>query len=165
MAEPPPTAAGSYGDRWENLKIIITKPDGTTETLGPFISDDTGGTYTTYSPSQIGNYTVQFVFPGQTLAGKNLAPTLSPGIKALVGDYYQPANATTILTVQQEPIPPIPQFLPTAYWARPIQSVSNFWYSIRRKLAGLELYFCKHWDIQHNEVTIIRTLLSPRLRI
>ena len=138
LGQPPPTAAGSFGDRWENMQIIITKPDGTTETLGPFTSDDTGGTYTSYTPTTVGNYTVQFIFPGQTLAGKNLSPTLSSAIKAFVGDYYQPANATTILTVQETAIPTIPQNpLPTSYWTRPIQSGNNFWYTISGNWLGL----------------------------
>ena len=31
---PPPTAAGAYGDRWTNLSVEVTKPDGTKETQG-----------------------------------------------------------------------------------------------------------------------------------
>jgi hypothetical protein len=138
LGQPPPTAAGSYGDRWENMKIIITKPDGTTETLGPFTSDDTGGTHTNYTPVTTGNYSIQFIFPGQTLAGKNLAPTIAAGIKAFVGDYYQPANATTVLAVQDSPVPQIPQNpLPTSYWTRPIQSGNNYWYTISGNWLGL----------------------------
>ena len=41
-------------------------------TLGPFISDDTGGTHTQYTPTEVGAYTFQMSFPGQTLAGANL---------------------------------------------------------------------------------------------
>jgi hypothetical protein len=138
LGQPPPTAAGSYGDRWENMKITIVKPDGTSETLGPFTSDDTGGTYTTFTPTTTGNYTIQFSFPGQTLAGKNLSPSILPTTKAFVGDYYQPANATATLTVQQDATPPIPQNpLPTSYWSRPIQSGNNFWYTISGNWLGL----------------------------
>ena len=60
----PPTAATIYGDRWQNFKVTVTHPDGTTETLGPFTSDDTGGAHTTYSPTVLGNYTFQMNFPG-----------------------------------------------------------------------------------------------------
>ena len=45
--------------------VVITKPDGTTETLpssGSITSDATGTTYTTYTPETIGNYTVMVVF-------------------------------------------------------------------------------------------------------
>ncbi len=138
LGQPPPTAAGSYGDRYQNLKLIITKPDGTTDTLGPFTSDDTGGTVTSYVPTQVGNYTVQFIYPGQTLVGTNLSPTIAASIKAFVGDYYMPANATTTLTVMENPVPIMSQNpLPTGYWDRPIQSGNNNWYSISGSWLGL----------------------------
>ena len=35
----PDTGGGVGGDRWRNLKIEITKPDASKETLGPFTSD------------------------------------------------------------------------------------------------------------------------------
>ena len=73
LDEPPPTASGPYGDRWSNMTVKVTKPDGTTQTLGPFTSDDTGGTHTDYTPTEVGNYTFQMSFPGQTLAGNNPA--------------------------------------------------------------------------------------------
>ena len=57
LAMPPPTASGSVGDVWHNLKVTVTKPDGTTGTLGTFITDATGGTYTLYTPTTLGNYT------------------------------------------------------------------------------------------------------------
>ncbi|MEM4244307.1 MAG: hypothetical protein QXP44_05895, partial [Candidatus Bathyarchaeia archaeon] len=30
-------------DSWKGLTVTVTKPDGTTETLGPFKTDSTGG--------------------------------------------------------------------------------------------------------------------------
>ncbi len=137
LGQPPPTASGSYGDRWQNLKIIVTKPDGNTETLGPFTTDDTGGTHTDYTPSQLGNYTFQFIFPGQTLAGNNLSPATTAATKAFIGDFYQPSNQTATLTVQQSPVPLVPQNpLPTNYWTRPIQSVNDQWYNISGNWLG-----------------------------
>lgn len=65
--EPPPTASAQYGDRWQNMTVIVTLPDKSTTKLGPFSSDDTGGTHTTYTPSATGNYTFQMTFPGQLL--------------------------------------------------------------------------------------------------
>ncbi len=52
-----------------NMTVLVTHPDGTTETLGPFTSDLTGGTFTRYTPSALGNYTFQFIYGGQTLVG------------------------------------------------------------------------------------------------
>ena len=73
LGQPPPTANGPYGDRWQNITLKVTLPDTTTQTLGPFTSDDTGGTYTPFTPVQLGVYTFQATFGGQTLTGDNLA--------------------------------------------------------------------------------------------
>ncbi|MGO8805575.1 MAG: PQQ-binding-like beta-propeller repeat protein [Candidatus Bathyarchaeia archaeon] len=132
---PPPTANGPYGDRWHNLTVIVTKPDGTNQTLGSFTSDDTGGTHTNFIPSTTGNYTFQMSFPGQTLAGNNLAPgTTSP----FIGDYYQPSiSAPFTLTVQQSAVPSKAQAsLPANYWSRPIESVNSLWYTISGSWLG-----------------------------
>lgn len=133
---PPPTAQAQFGDRWSGFSLKITKPDGTTQTLGPFTSDDTGGTFTTYSPTTLGNYTFEFSFAGQTLAGTNLAPGVTTN--PFIGDYYQPSSAKTTITVQEEPIPTIPEIgLPTQYWTRPIQSVNNIWSTLGGAWLGL----------------------------
>ena len=38
----PPTANGNYGDRWTNCTVLVTLPDKTTTTLGPYTSDPVG---------------------------------------------------------------------------------------------------------------------------
>ena len=45
---------------------LSENPDGHVETLGPFTTDSTGSTYTTYVPTQIGNYTITTNFPNNT---------------------------------------------------------------------------------------------------
>src|SRR5665647_2159392 len=65
----PPTSSGAYGDRWI-FYVDVTKPDKSTEVLGPFTSDPVGGSYTSYVPDQEGNYTFVARFNGQTLTGK-----------------------------------------------------------------------------------------------
>jgi hypothetical protein len=144
LASPPPTAGTIYGDRWNGMMIEVTLPDGTNTTLGPFSSDDTGGTHVEYTPNTPGNYTFQMSYPGQTLAGINPPPVgFSAAAKAYIGDNYQSSisNVAT-LTVQQEPIPLLPQNpLPTNYWTRPIQSVNDNWYSISGNWLGLGALF------------------------
>ena len=65
LDKPPPTAAGIGGDRWTGFKVEVTKPDGTKETMGPYISDSTSSTFALYTPAQIGTYKFDFSFPGQ----------------------------------------------------------------------------------------------------
>jgi hypothetical protein len=127
---PPPTASAQYGDRWHNMTVKVTKPDGTTQTLGPFTSDATGGTHTTFTPATTGNFTFQMIFGGETLAGANLPVGTPPG--PWVGDYFLPSSSNIFtLTVQEESIgfpPTVP--LPTQYWTRPIYGENNEWYQI-----------------------------------
>ncbi len=116
----------AYTDGWEDLTVTVTKPDGTTETLGPFRTDSTGGTGTVYVPTTIGNYTFQTHFPEQK----------SPRIGGFQGLVTVPENTTMLasnsevltLVVQEEPVkywPGIP--LPTEYWTRPIDAQLREW--------------------------------------
>ena len=121
---PPPTASGPYGDRWQNFNVVVTKPDGTNETRGPFTSDATGSQHITYMPDTIGNYTFVFSFPGQTIAA--------------TGNYYTPSTSATMLTVQQQPITGVPETpLPTAYWTRPINAQNYLWYNTSGNWLGV----------------------------
>ncbi len=135
----PPTAAGAYGDRWQGFTITVTKPDGTTQTLGPFSSDAVGGAYTTYNPAMLGEYTFVFKFPGQTLAGNNPNPVTGTSSAIWVGDYFEPGTSPQVrVTVQQQQIPAFETTpLPTGYWTRPIQSVNAEWYKISGNWLGL----------------------------
>ncbi len=137
ITTPPPTANGAGGDRWQNFKVTVTHPDGTTETLGPFTSDDTGGTATLFTPTQVGNYTFVFNFQGQTITGAN--PPISNA--ATVGDYYQPSISNKfVLVVQQTPIQPYPQTpLPQNYWSRPVFDMNTNWNSISGPWLGTGL--------------------------
>jgi hypothetical protein len=132
---PPPTAAGALGDRWHNFKVTVTHPDGTTETLGPFTSDDTGGTWTAYTPTKLGNYTFVFDFPGETLAGENRA---NPN-NEYIGDYFEASTSEPAkLLVQEDAIPAIPTVpLPTSFWTRPVQSGNGLWSTLTGNWLGL----------------------------
>ncbi len=114
--------APGFGSVWNNLKVIVTDPNGDKTTLGPFTSDLTGGTHTTYVPATVGNYTFQFIFPGQT---------------AVDGSYWEPSNATATDTVQSTPITGFPTTpLPTSYWTRPINALNNNWDTISGNWLG-----------------------------
>ncbi len=140
----PPTAGTLFGDRWQNFKVDVIKPDGTNETLGPFSSDDAGSKHTTYSPSTPGNYTFVFYFPGQTIAGANPPPGgFSSSVAATIGDYYQPSTSDPVtITVQDAPVPGYPSNpLPTQYWERPINSMNTDWYQLGGNWLGLKSNF------------------------
>ncbi|MCL4429221.1 MAG: PQQ-binding-like beta-propeller repeat protein [Chloroflexi bacterium] len=132
---PPMTAGGPYGDRFGPFTVHVVKPDGTNETLGPFTSDDTGGTSTRYTPTQLGEYKFQMTFPGETLTGTTNNPGGDhPSQNAgYVNDTILPATSeVATLTVQQEPVPAIANpALPTSYWQTPINAMNvNNWYAI-----------------------------------
>jgi outer membrane protein assembly factor BamB len=109
---------------FNGLTVTVTRPDGTTETLGPLKTDLTGSGGASYVPTMVGNYTFQSHFPEQ------IAPYAAPNY---------PANTTMkasdsinfTLVVQQAPIqvyPPVP--LPTEYWTRPINGQNREWSAI-----------------------------------
>jgi hypothetical protein len=126
----PPTANVQFGDRWEGFMVTITKPDGTTETKGPFTTSDVGATDTLYTPTAVGTYTFVFNFPGQVLGGKN--PPATGNTNAFINDTYLPSTSPRVtLTVQQTQLQPIPNNpLPTGYWQRPINGMNSNWASI-----------------------------------
>ena len=132
LNEPPMTASGPFGDRYGPFTVHVTLPDGTKTTLGPFTSDDTGGTHTQYTPSEVGTYTFQMTYPGQVLTGQPTSNGL-PSTSAFVNDTILPATSNiATLTVQQASIvtsvgPP----LPISYWQTPINAMNvGNWYVI-----------------------------------
>ena len=128
----PPTAAGPYGDRWHGFTVAVTKPDGTTQTLGPFTSDDVGAHYAPYVPTTVGTYSFQFSFPGQRITG------LGAVVPVPIDAYYQSSISPVVtLTVQQQQILPYPPAaLPTGYWTRPINANNREWASISGNWLG-----------------------------
>jgi hypothetical protein len=126
----PPTAAGAGGDRWRDFTVEITTPSGSKINLGPYNSDPVGGGWATFTPNEVGTYTVVFDFPGQvaTLEGPDGIPG-SPS--ANIGDNYLASSAEATLTVQEDPIPNPPSYPPTTdYWTRPIEGQNVEWASI-----------------------------------
>jgi hypothetical protein len=132
---PPPTAAGTNGDRWHGFNVTITDPDGIVKTLGPFTSDATGGTWTSFTPDKLGNYTFVVNYPGETLKGENRADQRN----AYIGDYFMPSTSEKVsLTVQADPIPQLPMApMPSQYWTRPIYATNYPWYQLSGNWLGL----------------------------
>ena len=110
---------------WVGLTVTVTKPDGSKETLdnkgAGFKTDSTGGTFTIYVPTMVGNYTLQSHFPQQN------NPAGFGGIPANTTMLASDSEIIT-LVVQQEPIPSFPYLpLPTEFWTRPINDQLIDW--------------------------------------
>lgn len=139
----PPTAEAQWGSMWHDMTITVTKPDQSTETLGPFTSDAVGGVWTWYTPNEVGEYKFVCNFPEQIAYDDNPYPYFSFFIefnKAFLNDTYEAStSAPTYLVVQEEQVvsayPDTP--LPTEYWARPINSMNREWYSLGGNWLGL----------------------------
>ena len=125
----PPTAAGTTGPRWEGFKLDITKPDGTKETIGPFLCESAvGSSWVPYTPDQVGTYTIVFSWPGQTLANVTAEGIRTQGL-AYVGDFFEGSTSEPLtLIVQQESIVGWQEpSLPTEYWQRPLHAANREW--------------------------------------
>jgi len=122
-----PTASGvEGGDHLEGLTATITKPDGTTETKGPYRAWAISGAFFYYTPNQVGTYTIQMNYPGQWI---NV--TGNSGYEANTDYWFKPStSAPAELIVQEDPIPGYPNdVMPiTEYWQRPINSENKGWF-------------------------------------
>ncbi len=126
--------------RFQNYKLTITDPSGvvTTQTF-PVVQDPTSNQAYSFTPSQVGTYTLSFNFPGYVYTYTGAVPSLfgPPAPSQYVNDTYLPSNATTTLIVQQTAIPTIPNNpLPESYWTRPIYGENPNWYSISSNWRG-----------------------------
>jgi hypothetical protein len=112
---------------WEGLTVMVTKPDGKTETIGPYRTDSTGGTGDVYVPDQVGNYTLVTHFPEQTLPTTTSRPFITPAGTTMLASDSDPLT----LVVTEESIAYYPDSpLPTEYWTRPIDVQLRSWSAI-----------------------------------
>lgn len=110
--------AGLAGDGYTGLTVAIERPDGTTQTIGPFTTDSTGGTGATWTPTMVGTHKLKTVFPEQQVPWNGIT-------------YTAAESAVVELVVQEEPIPYHPGYpLPTEYWSRPIDAQLREWNTI-----------------------------------
>ena len=97
-----PIPPGS-GDVFHDFTVTITKPGGTTQTLGPIDSWPVGAQIFRYTPTELGEYTFKLNYPGDYFASED--QTYLPG-----------QSPITTLTVQEDPIPnmpttPLPEYI------------------------------------------------------
>jgi len=119
-------ALNAAQDGWIDLKIVITKPDDTNTTLGPFRTDSTGSTFTQYTPDQVGTYTITSIFPEQEMPVTT--DDSERGVRIPEGTTMLASSASCTLVVTDEVSPQYPnQPLPTEYWSRPIDDQLRVW--------------------------------------
>lgn len=120
--------------RFRNYQLTITHPDGTNETkTWPVVTDSTASAYMPYTPNAAGNYTLSFVFPGQVYD----YGAQYPAYAAYNNDTYTASSAQMVLTVQQDPVPKLPETpLPQEYWNRPINGGNHAWETIASNWLG-----------------------------
>ena len=86
-----------------------------------------------FTPSQVGNYTLKFVYPGQTYVWTSTnTPYLSSTYDQYYGDVFTGSTARTeTLTVSQTSAEsPSTPAMPSAYWTYPIFGENYNWYSV-----------------------------------
>jgi hypothetical protein len=69
FSKPTPTNNGGGGDFYDNVTIDVIDPDGVKTVYGPWITSRAAGIQFTYTPSKVGNYSIQAHYPGQVLIG------------------------------------------------------------------------------------------------
>ncbi len=116
-----------------NYKVLITKPDGTVDTitLNSYYADRTA--WFEYVVDQIGTWKWQLEYPGDYYpTGIYTHPTTGANTTFTRSRWYKPSTSpVTELVVQQEQVmswPPSP--LPTDYWTRPVEPQNREWWSL-----------------------------------
>jgi hypothetical protein len=132
FSRPPPTTlsmgTGYFGDMYENVTITIIDPDGVKTDFFFRVTSPAAGVQISYTPSKLGNYTIQAHYPGQVLVGSNpLFPTVGGGGAEWRGSTMLASDSNILtLVVQEEPILPMYQTppTPTDFWTRPIYGLN-----------------------------------------
>jgi hypothetical protein len=121
---------------FKDLKITITKPDGTKDVLTMDSYPADGTAWFEYVVDQLGDWKFKYDFPGMYFpAGRYIAgeiTTASTGGAVYTSAYYKPSSSKeTIITVQNEMVSSLPESkLPTDYWTRPISFDNRDWWTI-----------------------------------
>jgi hypothetical protein len=133
FTHPLPTSHGMLGDRHENVIIEVTKPDGSVIELGPYTAGMTGGVATSWTPTEVGEYSIRSIYPDQicTLTNPyNDDPNTADYHPELLGSTFLGSESPAVtLTVQQDAVEPIYQTpaIPDYYWTRPVYATNWEW--------------------------------------
>ena len=136
----PPPAANRYVS---NLKVTLTKPDGTKVVVGPMNSYVADGTaWFEYQVDQVGTWKLKFdfegtYFPEGTYTNGFLEGTGDPtgygGTRSFYNTtYFKPASTSeqTLEVIEDQVFSWPPSPLPDDYWTRPISPENREWWEI-----------------------------------
>src|SRR4030043_323955 len=119
----------SVENGYAGVTVTVTKPDSTTQSLGSFTTDSTGGTTTIFVPEQAGTYKRTMNFPEQAAPATYF--DLERGSMIFEGTIMKASTSEINLVVQENPLPAYPGHpLPTEYWSRPADPQLREWYTI-----------------------------------
>ncbi len=134
----------NVGHEITGLTVTLTKPDGTTETIGPMTTyQGDGPAWFEYAPDQLGNWTIKFDLPGAFFPAGNYtipADEYNSGrnLNAQQSVYYKPDSDGPYSFVVQSNValswPGSP--LPTDYWKRPVSPENREWWPILGNFPG-----------------------------
>jgi hypothetical protein len=120
--------------------ITFTKPDGTTEKVGPIASYQGDATaWFEYKVDQVGTWKIRFDFPGNYYPAGNYTSGQLAGFSSYgqvfsypKSSYYEPnTTGDKEFVVQENPVMSWPPAaLPNDYWTRPVNSENREWKNI-----------------------------------
>jgi hypothetical protein len=131
---PLPSSSEANDIRRHDYQLTITAPDGAVTTQSwARVADTTGVQSASFTPDQVGTYTVFFNYPSQ----KYTWSTAQGGSAAWANVTFLGCNSTATLTVQQDPVAYTQDSpLPTEYWTRPIFGEDSNWWTIGSQWLG-----------------------------
>lgn len=116
-----------------NFYVVITKPSGDIDEVGPitsYMGDVTA--WFEYTADEVGDWKIKFEFRGDHLPGINTTASMFSSAGYLPPVYYKPSSSPEYtLTVQQDMVASWPPSeLPTDYWDRPVSPEHREWSTI-----------------------------------
>jgi hypothetical protein len=110
---------------WTGITISVTKPDGTSETLGPYNTDTTGLGGAVFIPTMVGTYSFVSNFPSQEV---------EVSVAGLEAGTMMEASQTPAVTLSVTEGAAVDIFpgtpLPDEYWVRPIDAQNREWWVV-----------------------------------
>ncbi len=124
---------------WKGYTLTITSPTGKVEKQ-TMDSDPVASQFVSFVPDEVGDYTMQFTYAGETIGNFTILGSESPDVT---------------LVVQQDPISGVPQTpLPAEYWTRPINAQNRDWYTVSNNWYGVPILFGNTWAGKSNWLPI-----------